>query len=89
MPKIVLTLGNKVGLHARPAGALVRVAKEHRSDIRVIHGGKEANGKSILSVLSLGAEKGAEVTFQAEGEDAEQALAAIRGLAESNFGESE
>jgi phosphocarrier protein len=89
MPKIVLTLGNKVGLHARPAGSLVRVAKDHRSDVRLSYGGKEANAKSILSVLSLGAEKGAEVTFQAEGEDAEQALAAIRALVESNFGEAE
>jgi phosphotransferase system HPr (HPr) family protein len=89
MAEIVLTLGNKVGLHARPAGAFVRVAKEFKSDIRVTHGDKQANGKSILSILSLGAEHGSVVKIAAAGDDATQALEALKQLAENNFGEKE
>jgi phosphocarrier protein HPr len=89
MPKINVTLVNKVGLHARPAGALVRVAKEHKSEIRVVYNGKDANAKSILSVLSLGAEAGSEITIDATGEDADRALESLRALIQNKFGEAE
>jgi phosphocarrier protein HPr len=52
-----------------------------------MHGEREANAKSILSVLTLGADQGAQVTLHAEGEDAEQALESLAALIESNFGE--
>jgi phosphotransferase system HPr (HPr) family protein len=86
---MMLTLTNKVGLHARPAGALVRVAKQFQSEIKVTHRDKDANGKSILSILSLGAEKGALVTIQADGADADDALNALRDLVQNKFGEPE
>jgi phosphotransferase system HPr (HPr) family protein len=89
MPKIMVTLTNKVGLHARPAGALVRVAKQFKAEIKVGHRDKEANGKSILSVLSLGAEKGSLVSVEADGDDADQALAALQELVQAKFGEPE
>ena len=89
MPRITLKLVNKVGLHARPAGALVRVAKQFQSDVKVICRGKEANAKSILSILSLGAEGGAEIAIDATGDDAERALEVLRTLIEGRFGESE
>ncbi len=89
MAKVVLTLENKVGLHARPAGALVRVAKEFNSTITVTFRDKQANAKSILSVLSLGAERGALVSIEAIGGDAEQAVEKLRQLIRDKFGEPE
>jgi phosphocarrier protein HPr len=89
MPDITLTVNHKVGLHARPAALFVQRSKQFSSDIRVTHGEKEANAKSILSVLALGVEQGAVITISAEGEDAVQALAALQGLVESEFGEKE
>jgi phosphocarrier protein HPr len=87
MPEITLVIHHKVGLHARPAAMFVQTAKEFRSTIRAAHGEREANAKSILSVLTLGVDQGAQVTLRAEGEDAEQALEALATLIESNFGE--
>jgi phosphocarrier protein HPr len=87
MPQITLTVHHEVGLHARPAALFVRTAKQFRSTIGAIHGDREANAKSILSVLTLGAEQGAVITIHAEGEDADQALEALADLINSNFGE--
>jgi phosphocarrier protein HPr len=87
MPEIRLVIQHKVGLHARPAAMFVQTAKQFRSTIRATHGEREANAKSILSVLTLGADQGAQVILRAEGEDAEQALEALATLIESNFGE--
>lgn len=89
MPEITLTVHNKVGLHARPAAQFVRTAKQFSSDVKVTHGERETNAKSILGVLTLGANQGAVVTIRAEGDDAEQALAALEALVENNFGEAE
>jgi phosphotransferase system HPr (HPr) family protein len=88
MPEITLTVHHKVGLHARPASLFVQTAKQFNCDIKVTHGEREANAKSILTVLTLGASQGAVVTIRAEGEDADQALAALEALIEDNFGEA-
>jgi phosphocarrier protein HPr len=89
MPEITLTVHNKVGLHARPAALFVQTAKQFNCDVKVTHGEREANAKSILSVLALGVEQGAVITIHAEGQDADQALAELEALVESNFGEGE
>jgi len=89
MSEITLTVHHQVGLHARPAALFVQTAKQFHCEIKVTHGEKEANAKSILSVLALGAEQGAVITIRAEGEDADQALAALKALVESDFGERE
>jgi len=87
MPEITLAIHHAVGLHARPAALFVQTAKQFRSNLKVIHGEKEANGKSILNVLALGVDQGAIITIRAEGEDANQALEALKTLVENNFGE--
>jgi len=87
MPEIKVAIQAPVGLHARPASLFVQTAKRHKSDIRVIYDERSANAKSILSVLGLGAGKGAELTIQADGDDAEDALAALHSLISDNFGE--
>ncbi len=87
MPKIMLTIHHKVGLHARLAASFVQAARQFESDIKVANGEREANGKSILSLLTLGANQGAVITIRAEGDDAGKALAALGALVEENFGE--
>lgn len=89
MPELTLIIKNKVGLHARPASLFVREAAKFQSTITVLHGEKQSNAKSILGVLALGVNQGAQVTLRAEGPDAEAALQALQALIESNFGESE
>lgn len=59
------------GMHARPAGMLATFAKKFQSDIRVRAGEKEADGKRLLSLMSLGATHGSELTFTVTGEDEE------------------
>ncbi|MDD3345194.1 MAG: HPr family phosphocarrier protein [Candidatus Omnitrophica bacterium] len=65
---------NSQGLHARPAALFVQVANKFDSRIIVCHDGEEVNGKSIMGILMLGAEKGSSIVVEAEGADAEQAL---------------
>lgn len=89
MPEITLTVHNKVGLHARPAALFVQTAKQFNCDVKVTHGEREGNAKSILSVLALGVDQGAVITIRAEGEGADQALAALEVLINDNFGEKE
>lgn len=86
MPEITLTIEHSVGLHARPASLFVQNAKKFNSAIHVINGERQANAKSIIQVLGLGAGKGAQIRIQAEGEDADQALICLQELVESNFG---
>jgi phosphotransferase system HPr (HPr) family protein len=75
--ELLVVLPPEVALHARPAGAFVKAAMGFKSRITVSHGDKEADAKSILSVLALGAEGGSQIRIRAEGEDAEAALEAI------------
>jgi phosphotransferase system HPr (HPr) family protein len=85
MPEITLTVRHEAGLHARPAALFIQTAAQFESDIKVSYGGREVNAKSILSVLTLGANQGAVVTIRAEGGDADAALVALQALVESNF----
>jgi len=68
---------DETGLHARPATVLVNTASKYVSDISLIHGDKKVNLKSIMGVMSLGVQQGAEITISAEGDDAEAAIAAL------------
>lgn len=87
MQEVTLTIRNKVGLHARPAALFVQTANRFKSKVVAAREGREVNAKSILSVLSLGADQGAVVMVSAEGEDETQAIEAICLLVENNFGE--
>ena len=85
MPEITLTVHHEAGLHARPAALFVQTATQFESAIKVSYDGREVNAKSILSVLTLGANRGAVVTIHAEGGDADAALRALQALVENNF----
>ncbi len=79
-------LGSKSGLHARPAAVFVRHAKGFQSQITLSKNDKEVNGKSIISVLSLGAEQGDQVLLKVDGGDAEAAIAELVPLLEGDLG---
>jgi phosphocarrier protein HPr len=78
---------NRLGLHARAAAQLVRLANQFTSEIRVVKDGVEVNGKSIMGVLMLAAPKDTRILVRASGTDAEEALAAIGALIDRKFGE--
>ena len=80
---------NRLGLHARPAAHLVRLAAQFSSDIYVSRGSVEVNGKSIMGVMMLAAEKGATIDIRAEGEDAEQAVEQLVALIGRGFDEDD
>jgi len=71
---------NKQGLHARPAALFVQVANKFDSRISLFRDNEEVNGKSIMGILMLGAEKGSEIIIEAEGEDAQEALVELEKL---------
>ena len=80
-----VTIVNPQGLHARPADLFVKLANQFESEIEVIKNGERVDGKSILSVLTLAAEKGTELTIEATGHDAVVAINALTELVESGF----
>ncbi len=87
MKEIELIIENETGLHARPAKVLVNLAKKFKSSISVFHGEKKANAKSMVSVLTLGANHGSRIRVQVHGEDEEQAFAEIVAGIRSGLGD--
>ena len=81
------TILNSSGFHARPAGLFVKTASRFCSSIKVVSGKQTANGKSILSLMLLGATPGAEITIEALGEDEAEVLHALAELITGRFGE--
>ena len=77
------------GLHARPATALVDVAKGFAATIRIRHGNRAGDAKSLIALLNLGVESGATIRVMAEGPDADAALAALREAIEAGLEEEE
>jgi len=82
-----IVIRNKVGLHARPAALFVQIAMAHESVIKVTKASQTGNAKSILGILALGIQQGAEISITAEGADELEAIAALTNLIEGNFGE--
>jgi phosphocarrier protein len=81
------TIVNPLGLHARPAAQMVRLASTFAAEIAVLKDEVEVNGKSIMGVMMLAAECGSSITIRASGDDAEQAVQALMDLVASGFGE--
>ncbi len=75
-----VTINNKLGLHARPAAMFVQIANKFDCDIMVKRGSQEVNGKSIMGILTLAANKGAKVLLRAEGPDSQAAIAELERL---------
>ena len=80
---------NKLGLHARASAKLTQVASAYSCEIWLTRNSWRVNAKSIMGVMMLAAGKGSTVTIEAEGADADQALAALLQLIADKFGEGE
>ena len=78
-----LIVKNKQGLHARPAALFVQIANKFDCHITVIRDEEKVNGKSIMGILMLGAEKDSEIIIEAEGEDAGLAIIDLEKLVTS------
>jgi phosphocarrier protein len=78
---------NRLGLHTRAAAKLVQMAGEFASKLHLVKDGEVVDAKSILGVLLLAASQGTRVIVRAEGEDEEQAMAAVVGLIADRFQE--
>ncbi|NND90409.1 MAG: HPr family phosphocarrier protein [Granulosicoccus sp.] len=89
MIKRDLEIINKLGLHARAAAKLVKLSSSFASNIDIEKDGQRVNGKSIMGVMMLAASYGSQVTVYAEGEDEEEALAAVVDLINRRFDEEE
>ena len=83
----IVTVKNSLGLHARPAVMLVKATSKFKSDIRFLKDDLEIDGKSILGVLMLAAEKGSKIIVKIDGEDEKEALGKIKALFNMGFGE--
>jgi phosphocarrier protein HPr len=83
-----VTVVNSHGIHARPAAEIVKTAAKFKANITIIRDDLDVNGKSIMGVMMLAAECGAEVVIRAEGEDEAAAVEALAALVASKFGES-
>lgn len=83
MASFTHTIEDEVGLHARPAAIFVRTAAGFAADITVTRDDRTADAKSLLEVLQLEAGKGSVITVTAEGDDADAAVQALRGVLEA------
>ena len=80
-----LTIVNTLGLHARAAGALVKLASTFRSEVTVEKDGTKVNAKSIMGLLMLAASMGSTIRVTTEGDDEKEAADAVEGLVTGKF----
>jgi phosphocarrier protein len=78
---------NSLGLHARPATKFVQLASKFRCKVSVRKDGQTVNGKSVMGMMMLAAAKGTNITIEANGQDAVEAVEALEGLIKERFGE--
>lgn len=83
----VVTVNNKLGLHARASAKFVQLASAFKSDIELSLNGQTVNGKSIMGIMMLAASKGSELTISADGPDEAEALSELVTLVHNRFGE--
>ncbi|HXJ10122.1 MAG TPA: HPr family phosphocarrier protein [Burkholderiales bacterium] len=89
MPSVNAQIVNKLGLHARAAAKLTHAASGFQCEIWLSRSGRRVNAKSIMGVMMLAAGIGSTVKIEAEGKDADKALAALLQLIRDRFGEGE
>ncbi|WP_173365855.1 HPr family phosphocarrier protein [uncultured Fibrobacter sp.] len=82
-----LTVTNKLGIHARPAGMIVDITGPAKSDVFIVFEGTKANAKSILNVMMLAIPLGSEVRFEVDGEDEQEVVQKLEQLFHDNFNE--
>lgn len=83
-----ITVVNKLGIHARPAAALVQTVLAYECDVFISYNGNRVNAKSIMGLLTLAATRGSRLTVVCKGDDAEAAMKSIKDLFATGFGEA-
>ncbi len=89
MIKRIVTISNKLGLHARASAKLTKLAGGFACDIHLSRNGRRVNAKSIMGVMMLAAGLGAEVEVETEGADEQAAMDGIVALIDDKFGEGQ
>lgn len=84
MKQFNYTIQEAVGIHARPAGLLVKEVKKYKSTVTVILGDKSSNALKLMALMGMGVKQGETVTVKVEGEDEEAAAAAIQQFLTEN-----
>ena len=87
MKELLLTVQNHTGLHARPAKVLSKLAKKYESKVSIQYGEKEANAKSMISLLKLGVKQSAEICLRVDGSDEVEASQSLADAINSGLGE--
>lgn len=85
MKQFIYTIKDELGLHARPAGLLVKKTGSFKSNIQILKNGKSADGKRILGVMSLGIKQNEQITVTVEGEDEEVAALELEEFFKNNL----
>jgi len=85
---IELVVNNKLGIHARPAAMIVRIASKYPAEVFVEKEDEQVNGKSIMGLMMLAAGQGSKLIFTASGEGAEDILKELAALFAKNFDEN-
>jgi phosphotransferase system HPr (HPr) family protein len=75
-----VTVSNEMGMHARPAAEFARKANSFRSEIKMIRNGESFSATSVMDIMRASLERGAQLTLEAHGVDAEEAVAALEKL---------
>ncbi len=89
MIKSLISISNRLGLHARASAKLTKLAGGFKSEIFLSRNGRRVNAKSIMGVMMLAAGMGSEIEIEADGVDEADAMSALRALIEARFGEGE
>lgn len=85
MKEFTYVITDEIGIHARPAGMLVKEAKSFSSKITLEANGKSAEATKLMAIMSLGVKKGAEVVIKAEGDDEDAAIAKMEEFMKANL----
>ena len=85
MKSFIYTVPNLARIHARPAGMLVKEAKQFKSRLSVAKGERKADLKKLFAIMSLGIKQGDVITLEAEGPDEETAISAVETFLKANL----
>lgn len=85
MKSFEYTITDPVGIHARPAGMLVKEVKNYASSVTIVKGDKKADARKLMILMSLGVKCGETVTVEVEGADEEAAVASLETFFKENL----
>ena len=85
MKTFTYTVKDELGIHARPAGMLVKEAKKYESTVMIVKGDRKADARKLMMLMSLGVKCGEEITVEAEGPDEDAAAAGLEKFFEETL----